>query len=278
MLIVIALVALTVCGPGIPSAPSVASGSSQQELSLPTAATDAPGDGEAKATSASTVSIKTKDELLIAGSFWEPKGKGRAPGALLVHAAGSDRKTLEELGEYLSKRGFAVLTIDLRGHGGSVSANANWDKAADDKARDALWALAARDVLAAAEYLQGRSEVMTTNLTVVGVGSGCSLAMRHALTDNNARALVMVTPEALSFGFNNAENIVKLAGLPTMIIASNKDRDIADRLRAVAHEANQGISFVEVSLVRSETAEVLTDNKLNNSAATWLREQVMPKK
>lgn len=233
---------------------------------------------EAKECSAVAVSIKTRDELILSGSFWAPKGKERAPGALLVHGAGSSRAALEELGEYLYKKGFAVLSIDLRGHGGSVSENTDWAKAADDKAREALWGLAARDVDAAAAYLLERSEVLSTNLSVFGVGAGCALALRHAQADDKTRAVVLITPEASSFGFNVAQGVAALAGMPTLIVASNKDKETAERLKSAGHEANQGVEYVEVSLVKAEPTDVLADPKLNNSAATWLRGQVMPKK
>lgn len=231
-----------------------------------------------KAPSAVPVTITTKDQLLIAGSYWAPKGKEKAPAALLVHGAGADRTSLDELGEYLFKKGFAVLAVDVRGHGGSVVKDADWAKATDDKARESLWGLAARDVDAAAAYLLQRSEVHSTNLSVFGVGAGCALALRHAQADDNTRALVLITPEAQSYGYNTAQGVTALAGMPTLIVASNKAKDVAERLKAAGHEANQGIEYIEVSLVRAEPEAVLGDSKLNNSAATWLRTQVMDKK
>jgi len=268
MLVSLALATLAFTGAGAQVTQSIA----------PTAHEPAPLAEVTKAPNAVAVTITTKDQLLIAGSYWAPKGKEKAPGALLVHTAGADRRSLEELGEYLFKKGFAVLALDVRGHGGSVAKDADWRKAADDKARESLWGLAARDVDAAAAYLLQRTEVHSTNLSVFGVGAGCALALRHAQADDNTRALVLITPEATSYGYNTAQGVAALAGMPTLIVASNKSTDIADRLQAAGHAANQGIEYIELSLVRAEPANVLADNKLNNSAATWLRTQVMAKK
>jgi dienelactone hydrolase len=248
------------------------------QSAAPTDNEPAPSAVPTKAPNAVAVTIPTKDQLLIAGSYWAPKGKEKAPGALLVHTAGADRTSLDELGEYLFKKGFAVLAVDVRGHGGSVVEGADWTKAADDKARESLWGLAARDVDAAAAYLLQRTEVHSTNLSVFGVGAGCALALRHAQSDDNTRALVLITPEATSYGYNTAQGVTALAGMPTLIVASNKAKDIAERLKAAGHAANQGIEYIEVSLVRAEPGDVLADSKLNNSAATWLRTQVMAKK
>ncbi|MEZ6016926.1 MAG: alpha/beta fold hydrolase [Planctomycetota bacterium] len=241
------------------------------------ASSDTPPAPKAKTTCVS-VSITTKDQLLLAGSYWAPKSKDKAPAALLIHGAGSDRTSLDELGEYLVKKGFAVMSLDVRGHGGSVCEAADWSKATDDKARENLWGLAARDVDAAAEYLLQRSEVHSTNLSVFGIGSGCALALRHAQSDDNTRALVLITPEAESFGYNLGQGLVKLGGLPTLLMASNKAKDVVEGMKALVDEANHGQETIEISLVRAEPAAVLSDSKLNNSAATWLRTQVMPKK
>ena len=65
----------------------------------------------------SAVSFKTKDKLILKGSYYAPKkskSKSKAaPAALLIHDAGSDRSELESVAGYL-KRGFAVLVVDLR--------------------------------------------------------------------------------------------------------------------------------------------------------------------
>lgn len=279
MIATLALVTLVVATPGAQAAQSAGPLGTEGVRTAHRGGDDAPSkSGSAKSPSAVAVSIPTKDQLLIAGSYWAPKGKEKAPGALLVHGAGSDRKSLEDLGEYLYKKGFAVLAIDVRGHGGSVAANADWSKASDDKARESLWGLAARDVDAAAEFLLGRTEVHSTNLSVFGVGAGCALALRLAQANDCTRALVLITPEARSYGYNVSQGVTALAGLPTLIVASNKQKDVAERLKAAGHAANEGIEYIEVSLVRSEPEAVLADSKLNNSAATWLRTQVMAKK
>jgi len=268
MLVSLALVTLAFTGSGVQVTQSAA----------PTHHDAAPKADTVKASGSVAVTITTKDQLLLAGSYWAPKGKEKAPGALLLHSAGADRRSLDELGEYLWKKGFAVLAVDVRGHGGSVAEGADWSKAADDKARESLWGLAARDVDAAAAFLLQRTEVHSTNLSVFGVGAGCALALRHAQADDNTRALVLITPEVTSFGYNTAQGVTALAGMPTLIVASNKDKDVAERLKAAGHAANEGIEYIEVSLVRAEPEAVLADAKLNNSAATWLRTQVMTKK
>lgn len=229
------------------------------------------------ATSAVTVSIPTKDQLLLTASYWAPKGKGKAPGALLVHEAGSDRRSLDELGEALYKRGFAVLAIDVRGHGESVSKDVDWAKAEDDKARELLWGLAARDLDAAAGFLVAKNEVQAS-LSLFGVGAGGALVLRQAKADNNARAVVLVTPEAKSYGYDMVQGVVSLGGLPTLVVASAKAKDVAEALKKAGDDANGGQGGVEIALSKAEPAGVLGDSKQNAAAVNWVRNLVVPVK
>lgn len=260
MIATLALAALAVNGPGVQPLPPA----------LPAAVVSEDTGDE--------VTFKTKDDLLLRGTYWAPKSsRGRSPAALLLHEAGKTQKELADLAVYLNKKGFAVLTFDVRGHGASVCDKANWSEA-DEKAREVLWAQAVRDVSAAASFLLGRPEVHSTNLSLVGIGSGCTLALRHAHEDENARAVVLVSPEPRCFGTDVAGGIADLGGLPTLLVSSSKAKTVAQRLQAYGHEANGGLEYVDVSLVRSAPEEVVGDKKLGSSTANWLRGIVMPKR
>jgi len=278
MLSTIALVALGLVTAGQDAASAV--DAAGQDVVQTRAATVKGGDDVPPAKAASsavTVSIPTKDQLLLTASYWAPKGKGKAPGALLVHEAGADRRSLDELGEALHKKGFAVLAIDVRGHGESVSKDVDWAKAEDDKARELLWGLAARDLDAAAGFLVAKNEVQAS-LALFGVGAGGALALRQAKADSNARAVVLVTPEAKSYGYDMAQGVASLGGLPTLVVASAKGKDVAEALKKAGDDANQGQGGVEIALSKAEPAAVLGDSKQNNASVTWLRNQVMPTK
>jgi pimeloyl-ACP methyl ester carboxylesterase len=57
---------------------------------------------------------------LLATRTWGPTGEGR-PLAVLVHGITSSSRTWWRLGPALTERGYAVLAVDLRGHGRSPS-------------------------------------------------------------------------------------------------------------------------------------------------------------
>ena len=77
------------------------------------------------------VQIETSDGLLISGTFHPGKGKPPWPGVLLMHMVNGSRDQWDALVPLLTGEGYAVLAIDLRGHG-NTGGQINWDKAQQD--------------------------------------------------------------------------------------------------------------------------------------------------
>ncbi len=222
--------------------------------------------------------LSERDKVQLAASYYAPrKSSSRAPGVILVHDAGHDRRQLEDLANYLNRKGFGVLTLDLRGHGESATAASNWSTM-DEKTREATWAFAGRDLSAAAAFLRRKREIHSANLSIVAVGAGCSLAVRHAVDDENARAVVLIDPRAETRGDRLATGLIELEGLPTLIVVSKERRELATALESEAEKANDDFEFIEVQVLRSSTEELLGDKRLNNSSASWLKRQVAPSK
>lgn len=222
--------------------------------------------------------LSEHDKVQLAASYFAPrKSSTRAPGVLLIHDAGRDRRQLEGLANYLNRKGFGVLTLDLRGHGESASKDTDWSKM-DEKTREATWAFAGRDLSAAAAFLRRKKEIHSANLSIVAVGAGCSLAVRHAIGDENARAVVLIAPRAETRGDHLATGLIELEGLPTLIVVSKEGRELAAALQAEAEQANDDFEFIDVQVLRSSAEELLGDKRLNASSATWLKNQVAPSK
>lgn len=66
--------------------------------------------------------IMTADGLAIAATFW-PGATPRAPAVLILHGNDSSRAALVDNAGWVAREGFAVLTIDFRGHGQSAPAS-----------------------------------------------------------------------------------------------------------------------------------------------------------
>src|SRR5687768_1908558 len=67
------------------------------------------------------VIITTKDGLSLAATYW-PGRTDAAPAALLLHGVKSSRESLAANAAWLASVGYAVLTVNFRGHGESTPA------------------------------------------------------------------------------------------------------------------------------------------------------------
>lgn len=66
--------------------------------------------------------IASTDGVTLAASYW-PGATVHAPAVLLLHGNGASRAMMAANAAWLAGRGYAALTIDFRGHGGSTAAS-----------------------------------------------------------------------------------------------------------------------------------------------------------
>jgi dienelactone hydrolase len=250
-------------------------------LAAPIAASAAPLPGPAAAAAAlagrsapEVVEIKTSDGQALQGSFYAP-ADGRSPGVILVHDAGGNRLQLEGVADRLSKQGFGVLALDLRGHGGSKTVKLDWEKLSETE-KKATWSYAPRDIDAAATWLLGQPSIHSTSLSLVGYGAGCALAVRHAKGDANVVCMALLAPNAEDYGFDVRADIQTLEGLPTFVVTS-KDAE-AERMAQEANASSGGNPYVELFISPPKLATPLEDKSLPAKVSKWLTEKAKPKK
>lgn len=225
---------------------------------------------------AERVELLTDDNIVVKAAFVAPRGKAqRSPAALLIHDAGGSRAQVEQIGAKLVKDGFAVLEIDLRGHGQSASDQVTWSKL-DASGQEKLWAFASRDVDAAARWLSARSDVHSGNLTVVGVRAGGALAVRQAAKNENVRSIVLVEPEAKLYGFDLTRDLSTLGGTPAYIVVSPDHQDVGKTLMKSMSSGEQ--AQVELTVCRAKSDEFLSDKKLTGEISRWAATKAFPKR
>jgi len=226
------------------------------------------------------VALPTDDKVELAGTYWAPKAKQAAPAALLVHGAGGKRADMQDMADRLHKAGFAVLAIDLRGHGESATAETDWTKL-EPAAQHELWSFAARDVKAGTKFLEERKEIHAASIVLVGHREGCALVARHAAKDENVRGIALLDPpsgDSAALGFQLDKELSQLGGLPTYISVPEERKDQAQRLAADGKSANGGLEFIRVSVFGGGSGELLRDAREAAEATKWLKERGFPNK
>ncbi|MGL4512980.1 MAG: hypothetical protein ACRCT8_07790 [Lacipirellulaceae bacterium] len=171
-------------------------------------------------TAPEAVEIVTPDGVVLKGTFYASSLGKKAPVAVLLADEGQSReslaglaKRLQQPGEDSERTSFAVLTVDLRGQGGSTQ-----QRLADGSTRDLsgakvgpadITAMVRVDLEAVRKHLVTRNDAGELNLNglaYVGIGSGAMIAAGAAAVDWSAtqfavgkqgrdvKALVMVSP------------------------------------------------------------------------------------
>lgn len=231
-----------------------------------------------------TVAIQVADGQALQASFYKPATTGAprspadrdaiAPGVLFVHDAGGSRAQLDPLAERMSKQGFGVLTLDLRGHGASKSPKLDWEKLSEND-RKSTWGLAAKDLDAAAHWLLAQPGINSTSLALVGYGAGCSLAVRHAKGDEAVVCMVLLAPNAADYGLDVRADLQTLAGLPTFVLTAKDDE--AEKM-ALEANASSGNPYMDIFLSPPKLATPLDDKNLPGKVLKWVDDKAMPKK
>lgn len=223
------------------------------------------------------VKLVAKDKVELSGTYFPPKDMdAKNTAVLLVHDAGSDSASVTALAEAWNKRGAAVLSLDLRGHGESKAERVDW-ATASEKEREVLWAMAKRDLEAGEAYLRERTEVHSSRIVVAGKGAGAGLAVRYGIEGSGVAGVVLIDPpveEERTWGIDVAKGLADLEGLPALIVCCKETRKACDAMAEAAHEANDGYEFVELGILRSERKALLEDKRLSSTLTGWTKEKV----
>lgn len=172
------------------------------------------------------VTFTTSDNVVITGTLFE-SSKGKAPAVLCLHQWRSDRSKYDDLAETLQKSGFTVLTIDMRGYGGSVKKT---DGSAVKPDRDAK-----NDVSAAVNYLRNLPSVDKARIGILGASYGSSNALVYASNDPSIKAAILLSPGLNYFNvLPTLDAMKKYAGRPVLCVAASEDMRSVEALDAYA--------------------------------------------
>src|SRR5271170_3556830 len=100
----------------------------------------------------------------------------RPPAVVLVHGFAADRVAMSTLARRLAQNGYAVLAIDLHGHG------ANRNAFAYGVAEDSVLRV---DIHNAVDYLRNSQLVDASRIVVMGHSMGAGAALDYATQDPN---------------------------------------------------------------------------------------------
>ncbi|MBD3227834.1 MAG: alpha/beta fold hydrolase [Candidatus Lokiarchaeota archaeon] len=132
------------------------------------------------------VSFESRDGLTITGIFYYPSdynSSKKYPAIISVHGIGSRAEAHTRLNVEFCRRGFIVLGINLRGHGGS-------------EGKCTLSKNEPYDIMGAIDYLYNRTQVNKSSIGVIGHSLGGMSSIRAAYNDSRINSTVVIAPPA----------------------------------------------------------------------------------
>jgi dienelactone hydrolase len=212
---------------------------------------------------AEDMTIEGAGGLAIAGTLTRPAGDGPYPGVILLHMLGSDRSAWEEVGltGALAGAGFAVLAVDLRGHG-ETGGVVDWELAPDDLAR--VW-----------EAYAAREDVDEMRTAVVGASIGSNLALRLGADIPEIGAVVLLSPGLDYRGVTTNDQMDRYGERPVMLVASQDDPYSAASVDALAESAEGDLLTQIYSSAGHGTAMVAAEPDLTVLIVEWLSQYLM---
>ncbi|MBN1585758.1 alpha/beta fold hydrolase [Candidatus Uhrbacteria bacterium] len=175
-----------------------------------------------------SVSFITQDGVTVCGAYsvsdvGRPDRRGRR-GAVLLHMMPAAKESWMSFEPYLIEAGFGVLTIDLRGHGQSVSGPNG--QALDYRLfGDEEHMAKIRDVKAAVGWLSEEAGITLKNIGLVGASIGANLAIAYAGTHPELPAVAALSPGLNYHGLTTEDRVRMMGAGQKLFLAASREDD-----------------------------------------------------
>ena len=196
--------------------------------------------------------LTAKDGASIAITYFKSTAGQDAAVVVMLHGKGGNRQIWKAYAEALQKADFAVITVDLRGHGESTggtggAATGKKNDSSAPKARDYA-AMVAGDMEAVKKFVFEEHKKKQLNMNKLGiVAADLSTPVAIAYTEldwekkpyddaptlalqtprgQDVQALVLLSPEATAPGLNVTKSlsVIRLLGRPVMLGVGSKNK------------------------------------------------------
>jgi len=216
------------------------------------------------ATSDQTATLKTFDLVELHASFDLPIGvPAPIPAVLLIHGYGENRSVWKDFANELLGRGWAVMALDLRGHGESRLKNQRPIEASPDW-RTNLHEFPV-DLDPALDWLKSRARLDSRKIAVIGFDVGANLALIASGRFQEVRTVVAIKPdldESLALA-GSAQDFQPRSGL--IVVPTQAE---GDRFKSAVKPPSR----VVVSPQSGGTGQWTANKQLKDAIFQWLKE------
>ena len=163
-------------------------------------------------------------DMTLAGTVYYPQSQvPKWPGVILIHMLHGDQTQWNDFPAKLSEAGYAVLSIDLRGHGGS-GGEVDWD-------------LAIKDLQQVWYEFSSKEEIDQSRTAFIGASIGANLSLIASTNEPLVRTAVLLSPGLSYAGVETDPAMEDFGDRPVLIVASNDDTYAANSSKGLADMA-----------------------------------------
>lgn len=220
--------------------------------------------------------VVAKDGFNICAKLTYPKLKNKKDFStvVLLHSIGYNSQWWENLPNKLLEKGYAVLTIDLRGHGESVY-NSKFTKISWKNLKNTGYAKYPTDIVSVIEEIKKENTAKSffNNWAIVGADIGASAGILAAdALKSSPEVVVMISPVVEIRGLYIPVSVAHLENSDFLSISGNEDTDsklAAEYLSKFAQ--NEFVTFTSESK-STGMLMIKNDAGLSNFITEWVSE------
>lgn len=172
------------------------------------------------------IKVTAADGFAISATFQYPniKEKTEFPTVVLLHSLGYSSEWWENLPQDLLEKGYAVVMIDLRGHGKSVY-NAKLTRVSWTSMKNQAFAKYPDDVITVLDYIKAENKrQFFNNWAIIGSDFGASTAICVAnKISYKPKTLVLLSPVVKAKGIYVPVRLAELNNIDILDIAGKND-------------------------------------------------------
>lgn len=217
-----------------------------------------------------------KDGFTIKSTFVYPKIKNQKefPTVVLLHSLGYNSQWWGDLQDNLLAKGYAVLAIDLRGHGKSIY-NARLSKTSWKSMKNSAYAKYPDDILSVINSVkeENTKRVFFDNWAIVGADIGASAGVIAAdKYPVRPKTIVMISPVVRTKSLYIPVNIAHLDNVDFLAISGTDDTDSKEAAKYLSKFAQA--QFLEFTSESKTTGMLMlkNDTGLSKMISEWVSE------
>jgi pimeloyl-ACP methyl ester carboxylesterase len=171
------------------------------------------------------IDLTTVDGVPLKARYYPAKQAASvATTIVLLHGAYEDSRSWNGFRAATQDAGYAVLTLDLRGHGQSGGEKL-FDSSMD------------HDIDAALAWLNTSPDVGVGSIAMAGESLGANLALRAGARHPEIKSLILLSPGMLLWEIDIAEAIIGYGSRPLLLVAAEEDGYPASTVQTLNDQA-----------------------------------------